>query len=273
MTDETITASDGARIHVQVGGPTSGPPVVLIHGFGGSHRDWEQVLPALHAAGLRTIAPDLRGHGTSTAGHRGYAHTALVDDLACVIDQARPAPVLVGHSMGSAIVLGYLTQGQHVAAALLTAAVAAAPSTKAQRAASSFLVSPVGSALLSTPPLGRALMGGMLYKPSPPGLAERLRRGFLAVTDRKAIDAGMRHVDHRAHLGRVTVPVVVLAGAADRATPPQAQEAIANLVPNGRFETITNAGHFTPLEAPAALAEAITALRSTVDDPSAGKGN
>lgn len=263
MNTDDIPTPDGARIHMSIAGSASGTPVVLVHGFGGSNRDWEQVIPLLDAAGLRTIAVDLRGHGSSTAGRRGYSHDALIDDLAVVVAQLNTPPILVGHSMGSAVVLGLLTRKPDVAAAVLTAAVAAAPITAAQRAASSFLVSPIGSLVLAMPHLGRAVLGGMLHKPSPPGLAELLRRGFLAVNDRKAIDAGMRHVDHRPRLGAIAVPVVVLAGAADRATPSTSQAAIATSIPNARFEVLDRAGHFTPLESPAEIAGVIVELAST----------
>lgn len=262
MSSEEILTPDGARIHVSTSGSANGTPVVLVHGFGGSGRDWEMVIPVLEAAGLRTIAMDLRGHGASIAGDRGYSHDALIDDLDVVIANLDAPPIVVGHSMGSAVVLGLLARQPHVAAALLTAAVAAAPTTAAQRAASSLLVSPLGSLILHTPPLGRAVLGGMLHKPAPPGLAERLRRNFLAVTDRKAIDAGFQGMDHRPSLGSVALTVRVLAGVADRATSPGSQEEIAKSIPHARFELLQNAGHFTPLECPVELAQAIVELAS-----------
>lgn len=44
-------------------GPADGPPVILLHGWPDDARTWDRVLPALHAAGLRTIVPWLRGFG------------------------------------------------------------------------------------------------------------------------------------------------------------------------------------------------------------------
>jgi pimeloyl-ACP methyl ester carboxylesterase len=46
-------------------GPSKGDPVVLVHGWPDSPRTWDKVLPSLHEAGYRTIAPYLRGYGPS----------------------------------------------------------------------------------------------------------------------------------------------------------------------------------------------------------------
>ena len=45
------------------GGPPDGPAVLLLHGWPDDATTWDGVAPALHAAGLRTIAPMLRGFG------------------------------------------------------------------------------------------------------------------------------------------------------------------------------------------------------------------
>ena len=47
-------------------GPKDGSPLMLLHGWPDSPRTWDGVLPALHRAGFRTIAPYLRGYGPST---------------------------------------------------------------------------------------------------------------------------------------------------------------------------------------------------------------
>ena len=47
-------------------GPADGEPVLLVHGWPDSPRAWDAVVPHLHAAGYRTLAPYLRGYGPST---------------------------------------------------------------------------------------------------------------------------------------------------------------------------------------------------------------
>lgn len=82
----------------------SGPrTIVLVHGFGGTHGVWRDVQESL-AAGFRTIAYDIPGHGNALdwpdAGPPRIAVKAILADLA----ERGSNPVnLVGHSMGGAI--------------------------------------------------------------------------------------------------------------------------------------------------------------------------
>jgi len=62
----------GGPVHwIDFGGPSgsSPPPMVLVHGLGGSHLNWVQVAPAL-AAERRVLAVDLAGFGLTPAAGR-----------------------------------------------------------------------------------------------------------------------------------------------------------------------------------------------------------
>lgn len=90
--------------------PSGHKTVLLLHGFLDIGWGWKRVAEPLAAAGLRVLAPDLRGHGdTDRIGPGGYYHFFdYVFDMADLIeadrDRARDRPpVLVGHSMGGAI--------------------------------------------------------------------------------------------------------------------------------------------------------------------------
>jgi pimeloyl-ACP methyl ester carboxylesterase len=56
-------ATSTLKIAYEAGGPSSGHPVVLLHGWPDDVRTYDRVMPALHAAGFRTVAPYLRGFG------------------------------------------------------------------------------------------------------------------------------------------------------------------------------------------------------------------
>jgi pimeloyl-ACP methyl ester carboxylesterase len=51
------------RLAYEESGPKKGEPILLLHGWPDSPRTWDGVLPHLHRAGYRTIAPYLRGYG------------------------------------------------------------------------------------------------------------------------------------------------------------------------------------------------------------------
>ncbi|PZS32006.1 MAG: alpha/beta hydrolase [Pseudonocardiales bacterium] len=89
---------------VHLEGPDDGRPVVLLHGFPQSGRCWSRVVPLLAAAGLRTIAPDLRGYspGARPTEVSSYATDALVDDVVGMLDALGLSTVdLVGHDWGA----------------------------------------------------------------------------------------------------------------------------------------------------------------------------
>ncbi len=98
--------SGDVGIEVAVEGPEDGKPVLLLHGWPDSHRLWRHQVPALTAAGLRTIAPDLRGFGDSDRPEavEAYALPNALADVQAVLDELGVARAhVVGHDWGAAV--------------------------------------------------------------------------------------------------------------------------------------------------------------------------
>jgi esterase len=81
--DATVTLT-GLRFHYRDWGDPSAPPLVLLHGFMGTARDWDTIARGL-ADRYRVLALDQRGHGES-AWATDYHEQRLVDDLAGFVD-------------------------------------------------------------------------------------------------------------------------------------------------------------------------------------------
>lgn len=95
---------NGLRINVHDTG--EGPAVLLLHGWPDTHDLWRHQIPALTAAGYRTIAPDLRGFGDSDkpAEIADYGILRIIGDLIGVLDHLGVDRVhVVGHDWGGAI--------------------------------------------------------------------------------------------------------------------------------------------------------------------------
>ena len=110
-----LVAARGFAFDVDVDGPADGAPVLLLHGFPENRRMWAPVVPFLHAAGLRTIAPDQRGYspGARPEGVEAYRIDELAADALGILDAldiAGPAHV-VGHDWGS--VVGWRLAAHH----------------------------------------------------------------------------------------------------------------------------------------------------------------
>lgn len=106
MADDRIDSfeRDGLRFDVRDEGPPGGPPVVLLHGFPQTSSSWDRVAPLLHAAGLRTLAPDQRGYSPEARppGRRAYRMGELVRDVAALVERVGQPVHLVGHDWGAA---------------------------------------------------------------------------------------------------------------------------------------------------------------------------
>ncbi|MHC8423411.1 alpha/beta fold hydrolase [Streptomyces sp. NB004] len=273
----TVTAADGARIHVEVHGPERAPAVVLAHGWCCSTAFRAAQIREL-AADHRVIAYDQRGHGRSPA-NPAYGTEPLADDLEAVL-AATLAPgeraVLAGHSMGGMTVMAAATRPavrEHVAAVLLC-------STGSSRLVASATVVPLGEGRVRTwltrrilgsrAPLGpvtplarRILKYGTMGPGSGPHMVEacarivhacprRVRHGWSQVLDLLDLDHGVREL---------RMPVEIVVGTADRLTPPSQARALAAALPDcvGLTE-LEGLGHMTPVEAPELVTGKIRAL-------------
>src|SRR5438445_750921 len=96
-----IRVGDDVRLHVQDVG--SGPPVVMVAGFGLDHTAWDRQV-ALLASTRRVICLDQRGHGSSDKPYEGYAIDQLADDLVAALGELRiDRCALVGWSFGGQV--------------------------------------------------------------------------------------------------------------------------------------------------------------------------
>ncbi|WP_035157871.1 alpha/beta fold hydrolase [Cohnella thermotolerans] len=84
-----------------------GTPILLLHGYCGSRRYWDDVLPHLRER-FRVVAPDCRGHGESEATEDGYTMEQLAEDASQLLDALHIKQAFVlGHSMGGYTALAF----------------------------------------------------------------------------------------------------------------------------------------------------------------------
>ncbi|CAM4456283.1 alpha/beta fold hydrolase [Paenibacillus tarimensis] len=84
------------------------PVVLLLHGYCGSSAYWKDVLPLLEQS-VKVIAPDLRGHGSSSATEEEtYTMESLADDVAGLLAEiGEKQAVVLGHSLGGYVALAF----------------------------------------------------------------------------------------------------------------------------------------------------------------------
>lgn len=121
-----VTAAEiehsGVRIHYEDGGSGPGLPVLFVHGLAGDSEMWRAQVDHVRRT-RRGVLLDLRGHGRSGLASGGdYSMPAMASDVLAVADAlGLKRFVLVGHSMGGAVVLAASAAAPDRVAALLFA--------------------------------------------------------------------------------------------------------------------------------------------------------
>jgi 2-succinyl-6-hydroxy-2,4-cyclohexadiene-1-carboxylate synthase len=251
---------DGVRWAVRVAG--SGPPMLLLHGFTGSGRSWDELMAAATAAGFTAIAPDLPGHG----GTASWAARAMVertaDDLAALLRAlGYERAHVVGYSMGARIALRLAVAHPACVARLVLEAPSAGISgpreRSARRAADGALaltldrdgIVPFVDAWEATPVLAGEARLGSAARTTLRGIRLGHRPAGLAASLRGAGQGAMEPLHDR--LAEISSPTLVIVGGDDPVRDRAA--AVAAGIPGARLAVIDGAGHAPHLEAPAAF--------------------
>ncbi len=233
------------------------PPVVLVHGAGGTSLHWPPQVRRL--PGHRVLAVDLPGHGRSEGvGEQSIA--AYAQRLIAWASALKlPRAVWVGHSMGGAIVqhlalhypdrvagLGLVGTGARLRVHPLILEGTAKEETFADTVATivQWSFAPQSSARL------RELAAQRMAETRP----SVLYGDFLACDRFDVMD----------QVAAITCPTLVLCGAEDKMTPPRYAEYLASQIPNARLVIVPNAGHMVMLEQPEAVAQALQEFLATV---------
>jgi magnesium chelatase accessory protein len=270
----SFVEAGGLRWHVQRAG--TGPTVLLLHGTGAATHSWRGLFPLL-AQQFAVIAPDLPGHGFTTAplpaAHSLPSFAALIAALLEKLD-AQPA-LVVGHSAGAAI---------------------------AARMCLDNAISPSGLAAINGAMLALQGLPGTVFSPLAKLLAANAlvpklfswRAGDRAVTERLLRSTGskldaegvalygelMRHPAHAAaalnmmaqwdlpalqrDISRLATPLLLIVGENDRTVPPREATRLQRLLPNARIERLADLGHLAHEEAPDKIGALIASFAERV---------
>jgi pimeloyl-ACP methyl ester carboxylesterase len=219
---------------------------VLLHYFGGSARSWEPLTAVL---GGHCLAPDLRGFGDAPPG--GPMRVAdYADDAAPLL---RDGCVLVGHSTGGKVAMALAARRPPGLRGLVLVAPSPPgpePMTDGDRAKL--------RAAWGDPEAARDVAHAISRHGNGPAfrriVEDHLRashQGWLAWLDKGSKE------DLRVLAGQVAVPVLVVAGADDKALGPDVQEQeTMPLFPGAVLHTISGSRHLIPLDAPERLGAA-----------------
>lgn len=225
------------------------PHLVMIHGAGGSHLDWPVDLRRLPRTSV--MIPDLPGHGRS----RGTSLSSI-DAYATVVEQWLDAlslenAVLLGHSMGGAIVL--------------TIALRRSPPISGIIILASGARLRVSHAILKGldedfPAVIDALLTGYWGPEAPPDALAASRKR-LQSAGRDLLRADFRvtnEFDVMSRLDKIQTPALVIGGERDRLTPPKYARYLAQKMPDAELLIVPGTHHMLHHQQPAVVAQAVS---------------
>jgi pimeloyl-ACP methyl ester carboxylesterase len=247
-----------ATLHVREKG-SRGPTLVFLHYYGGSSRTWTPMIDAL-PANTHTVALDLRGWGQSEKPEDGYTLAAIADDVEALIEAKGLTDfVLVGHSMGGKV--SQLLASRNPPG--LRGLVLVAPATPTPLFLPAEVLSGFANVYDTRESIEGALANMLVSRPLPDDLHEQV------IADSLAGSAGaktgwprvMSQEDISGELSGIRVPVLVVAGGADKVDPVDAhQRELLPRLADVEFHVLPGVGHLVPLQAPVEVAEVVSAF-------------
>jgi len=268
---ERLHVHRGVRIRYFVGG--DGPPLLLVHGYGGAAWNFSELAPLL--PGRRLVLPDLPGHGASAPLPAVRTLSGFSDVLAALCEAEGLARVdVVGHSLGGVVALRLAERHQELVGSLVLAAAAGISSSTRFGEALITLAGIVKPARIAGRRVDRIAasprLRRLVFQPfevsNADTLSERAVHGFLraATMHSDALSAGLALSadDPRVGLESVRCPVLVLWGARDRQVPLEDGFEYARRL-RAPIRVIADCGHLLIGERPDACARAIEQFLET----------
>ena len=224
------------------------PPVILIHGAGGTHLSWPPQIRRL--ADEKIYAPDLPGHGKSEGEGRQSIDEYVDDVIAFMAELKIRSAVIVGISLGSAVALTLALKypKQVLGLGLLGSG-------------SKLPVSPM---LLETAgnPIGfesavETVIKDCFSPESPQNLIELSKRSMLEIRPPVLLGdlLACNEFDVTGQLDKIKAPTLIISGAEDKMTPSKFSELLQAGIVNSQFHVLENVGHMVMLEQPDAVAD------------------
>jgi len=233
--------------------------VVLLHGFGNTHRAWDGVIAALEPERYRPLALDLPGHGEAADAERPITFAGCVE---YVLARSSERFALCGYSLGGRVALHVALAAPERVSRLVLVSTSAGISDEAERAQRRESDRALADELEQIPyeQFIERWRTQPLFAGEPAEVGARAREDqrrnrpdALAAVLRGLGSGEMQPLWPR--LGELVMPVTVLAGERDAKYRALGQRML-ELLSDARLVVVAG-GHGLPLENPAAVAGAI----------------
>ena len=241
----------------------AGGPIVLVHSLLADRTSFEP-LAALLAKTHRVAMLDLPGFGGSHPVGGGLE--AVADRVAAAVGaierESGEKPLVIGNGYGGFVTLLAAIRHPQLARKLVLADCGAAFDEPGRQAFRNMSAAARAKGLAAISDVAMRRLFAPAFQAAHPELIEARKARFLAVDPETfhAACAALAGLDLRADLARVTVPVLVLVGEQDEATPPVMARELAAGLPHAQLHVLAGCAHVPQLQAPEQFLQAIAAF-------------
>jgi len=234
-----------------------GTPLFLFHSLLSDRASFDAIAPQL-ARSHRVIVPELPGFGGSKAVSGGLA--AVADRMAEAVSEAGGKDAIVlGNGYGGFVALQMAIRHPTIARKLILADCGAAFSEAGREAFRTMAAVSKAKGLAAITDVAMRRLFAPEFQAAHPDLMQGRREAFLK-TDPEVLQAAcaqLAELDLRPELSKVRMPVLVLVGEHDEATPPPMSHELAALLPDARLKVLAGCAHVPQLQAPEVFLDAI----------------
>lgn len=230
-------------------------PLLFIHGYPLNRHLWDEQVSELSDI-ARVLAPDLRGHGGSTAVTGPYSMDLHAEDCQAFLDALRVTQpvVLCGLSMGGYVAFAFYRKYPGRVAGFILAATRAgaeAPEGKANRDKAMALAREEGVGAIAASMLPK-MLAPKTYS-AKPQLVARVKAMMEGTPLEGVLGdlAGLRdRPDSTPTLAAIDRPTLILHGADDQLIPASEAEVMRARIRGSELKIIPDAGHLLNMEQP-----------------------
>jgi 3-oxoadipate enol-lactonase len=235
-----------------------GPALFLFHSLLSDRASFDAIVPKLSQS-FRVIVPQLPGFGQSQAVGGNLAGVA--DRMAEAVKDGAGADeaIVLGNGYGGFVALQMAIRHPDIATRFILADCGAAFSEPGREAFRNMAAASKARGLSVITDVAMRRLFAPEFQEQHPDLMRDRREAFLKTDPdvfRAACNA-LAELDLRPELGQVKVPVLVLVGEHDEATPPPMSRELAAGLPQARLKIIPGCAHVPQLQSPEVFLEAI----------------
>ncbi len=241
--------ADGKTVSATIIG--NGPAIILLHSLLADRGSFARLIPSLSEF-AKVITVDLPGFGESDFVDGDIV--AVADHVAKAITQLseEQPPIILGNGFGGFLALQIAIRHPHLARRLIIAD-AGVKFSESGRQAFRNLANAAGvrglEAVVET--VMRRLFS-VEFQEKNPALIQERQDAFLKINPQtfQNVCVSLSSLDMREEVRGLSIPVLILVGEEDEATPPAMAEELNALVPSSRFIMLPGCAHVPQLQNP-----------------------